>query len=80
MKALNLITLLLVIVGGANWGLVGAFGFDLVAALFGEGSALSRAVYILVGFSALWQLVPFVKALRVGEVPAEGGHVRTGRI
>lgn len=80
MKALNLITLLLVIVGGVNWGLVGAFEFDLVAALFGDGSAISRLVYVLVGLSALWQIVPFVKALSVGEVPAEGGHVRTGRI
>lgn len=81
MKALNLITLLLVIVGGVNWGLVGAFNFDLVAALFGEGSGLSRLVYILVGLSALWQIVPFAKALRVGEVHAEGhGHIRAGRI
>jgi uncharacterized membrane protein YuzA (DUF378 family) len=56
-KALNLITLVLVIVGGLNWGLVGAFDFNLVAALFGDGSALARIVYILVGLSALWQLV-----------------------
>lgn len=80
MKALNLVTLLLVIVGGVNWGLIGAFDFDLVAALFGEGSAISRLVYILVGLSALWQIVPFVKALSVGEVSAEGGHIRAGRI
>ncbi|RPD43396.1 DUF378 domain-containing protein, partial [Hymenobacter sediminis] len=39
MKALNLVTLVLVIVGGLNWGLVGAFQFDLVAALFGGQSA-----------------------------------------
>jgi uncharacterized membrane protein YuzA (DUF378 family) len=80
MKALNLITLLLVIVGGVNWGLIGAFDFDLVAALFGEGSAISRLVYILVGLSALWQIVPFVKALQVGEVSAEGGRIHTGRV
>jgi hypothetical protein len=80
-KALNLITLLLVIVGGVNWGLAGAFDFDLVAALFGDGSALSRVVYVLVGLSALWQIMPFVQALRVGEVHAEGhGRVRADRI
>ena len=39
MKILNLVTLLLVIVGGLNWGLVGAFDFDLVAALFGDAAA-----------------------------------------
>ena len=55
MRALNILTLVLLIVGGLNWGLVGAFGFDLVAAIFGEGSALSRVVYGLVGLSALWQ-------------------------
>lgn len=81
MKAINLITLLLVIVGGVNWGLVGAVNFDLVAALFGEGSALSRLVYVLVGLSALWQIFPFVKAMRVGEVRAEShGTVRAGRV
>jgi uncharacterized membrane protein YuzA (DUF378 family) len=64
MKSLNLITLLLVIVGGLNWGLVGLFGFDLVATLFGQGSALARLVYILVGLSAVWQLVPLTSAVR----------------
>jgi uncharacterized protein len=74
MKALNLITLLLVIVGGVNWGLVGLFDFNLVAALFGEDTALSRIVYTLVGLSALYQIVPFSRATRVGEVPAEAAH------
>ena len=75
MRALNIITLLLVIIGGINWGLVGAFEFDLVAAIFGAGSALSRIVYVLVGLSALWQLVPFFRSLRSGEVHAERlGH------
>ena len=58
MNILNKITLLLVIVGGVNWGLVGLAAFDLVAALFGEMSPLSRIVYTLVGASALYQLVP----------------------
>ena len=50
------IALLLVIVGGLNWGLVGLFDFDLVAAIFGVGSALSRIVYILVGLAALYMI------------------------
>lgn len=57
MRIVNTVTLVLLIVGGLNWGLVGLFGFDLVAALFGEMSPLSRIVYALVGASALWQLV-----------------------
>jgi uncharacterized protein len=62
MKSLNFVTLVLVIVGGLNWGLVGAFHFDLVAALFGgQDAALSRVVYVLVGVSALWQLVALTR-------------------
>jgi uncharacterized membrane protein YuzA (DUF378 family) len=60
MRALNIVTLLLLIVGGLNWGLVGLFGFDLVATLFGDMSLLSRIVYVLVGISALYQIVPLV--------------------
>jgi uncharacterized membrane protein YuzA (DUF378 family) len=62
MKPLNLMTLILLIVGGLNWGLVGLFNFDLVAALLGTDSMLARIVYGLVGLSALWQLVPLFAA------------------
>lgn len=71
MKALNIITLILVIVGGLNWGLVGLADFDLVAAIFGEDSALSRLVYVLVGLSAVWQLIPLVKSFGRGETNAQ---------
>ena len=74
MKALNIPTLVLVIVGGLNWGLVGLFDFDLVAAIFGAGSVLSRIVYILVGISAAWQLMPLFSAINSGEVAAQRGH------
>lgn len=43
----------LVLVGALNWGLIGLFDFDLVATIFGEMTTLSRAVYILVGLSAI---------------------------
>ncbi|MDB5828082.1 MAG: hypothetical protein JWQ73_2302 [Variovorax sp.] len=50
----------LVVVGAINWGLVGAFGFDLVAAIFGTMTVPSRVVYILVGLAGLYFLsVPF---------------------
>lgn len=54
--AVDWIALVLVIVGGLNWGLVGLFGFDLVAAIFGEMSTISRAVYSLVGLAALYMI------------------------
>jgi uncharacterized protein len=71
MKFINILTLVLVIVGGLNWGLVGLLDFDLVAAIFGAGSMLSRLVYILVGLSAAWQIVPLFAAMGSGELAAE---------
>jgi uncharacterized membrane protein YuzA (DUF378 family) len=55
MKSLDVLFAVLLVVGGLNWGLVGLFNFDLVAAIFGSMSALSRIVYILVGISGLYQ-------------------------
>jgi uncharacterized membrane protein YuzA (DUF378 family) len=57
MKKLDVTAAILLVVGGLNWGLVGAAQFDLVASLFGADSPLSRAVYLLVGVSALYQAV-----------------------
>ena len=59
MKRLNALAAILTIVGGLNWGLVGLFKFDLVAAVFGgmqfgETNVASRIVYALVGLSALY--------------------------
>lgn len=52
---LDKIFLILCIIGGLNWGLIGLFQFDLVAWLFGgQGEILSRVVYALVGVSAVW--------------------------
>lgn len=53
-NALDWIALVLVIVGGLNWGLVGLFNFDLVAAILGTIPILQKIVYILVGLSALY--------------------------
>lgn len=74
MKTPNLVTLILVIVGGLNWGLVGFADFDLVAAIFGDGSMLARAVYALVGLSAVYQLIPLSKAFQIDEPRAEAAR------
>ena len=56
MKALDIIAAILLVVGGLNWGLWGAFEFDLVAALFGGNTAIiAKIVYSLVGLAALYQ-------------------------
>lgn len=57
MRFLNYLALTLVIVGAVNWGLIGFFRFDLVAALFGDMSAMSRVVYALVGLSGLYSIL-----------------------
>ena len=55
MKKLDVVAAVLLVVGGLNWGLVGAAGFNLVAALFGEMSVMSATVYVLVGLAAVYQ-------------------------
>lgn len=57
LKFIKIVSYILVIVGALNWGLVGAFHFDLVATLFGEMTKLTRIVYILVGLSAIVSLI-----------------------
>lgn len=53
MSTLDWVFLILLVVGGLNWGLVGILNFDLVATLFGDMSVISRVVYSLVGLSAI---------------------------
>ena len=55
MKNLDVLAAVLLVVGGLNWGLVGAANFDLVATLFGSTGALTRIVYLLVGLAAIYQ-------------------------
>lgn len=56
MKRLDMLVAVLLVIGGLNWGLIGFFGFDLVAASFGK-SAISHVIYGLVGLSALYQII-----------------------
>ena len=61
MKILDNIAFILVLIGAINWGLIGFFEFNLVAALFGNMTMLSRLVYGLVGLSGLYCLSFFGK-------------------
>lgn len=53
---LDRIALILAIVGGLNWGSIGIFNFDLVSALLGQNTMLSRIVFTLVGLAAVWSI------------------------
>ena len=57
LSVIDWIAVILLVVGGLNWGLVGALNFDLVAMIFGGMTLISRVVYILVGLSAIYLLV-----------------------
>ena len=75
MRKIDVIAAILLVIGGANWGLVGLFSFDLVASLLGDMTILSRLVYCLVGLAALYQAVQ-LRAIRqrwCSPVPAMAG-------
>lgn len=59
MKSIDAAVAALLIVGGLNWGLVGLLNFDLVATIFGNMSAVSRLVYVVVGLCAAYQIIGF---------------------
>ena len=70
MKAVNIITLVLIIIGGINWGLVGLLQYNLVVALSGgQDAAIPQLIYIFIGLSALWQLYSLIRASQSSQVP-----------
>ena len=54
LSSLDIIALVLVIIGAINWGLVGFFRFDLVAAIFGTMSVIVRIIYAIVGLAGIY--------------------------
>mgnify|MGYP001625590864 CR=1 FL=1 len=56
MKIVDKIALALVVIGAINWGLIGILNFNLVDAIFGTMSVISRIIYALVGISGLWAI------------------------
>jgi uncharacterized membrane protein YuzA (DUF378 family) len=61
MKNLDLIAMVLLMIGGLNWGLVGAFNYNLVTNLLGDASMMSRVVYGLVGLCAIYEAYKFMQ-------------------
>ena len=56
MKIIDKIALVLIIIGAIVWGIIGIFNYNIVDALFGVGSIISKIIYILVGISGLWAI------------------------
>lgn len=61
LSGIDWLSLILVIVGGLNWGLVGVFDFNLVDAIFGDMSGISSVVYALVGLAAVYLIIGSTK-------------------
>jgi len=67
-KTIDVIAYSLLLIGALNWGLVGLFGFDLVAELFGSMTMLSRIIYSLVGLAAVYDLASLPYIMRRWEI------------
>lgn len=79
LKILDVIVSILLVIGGINLGLLGFFNFNLIAAIFGEATEVSRVLYALVGLGALYEIGSLTfgfKAVqhRWCEVPASSRH------
>lgn len=57
LNTLDIVAIVLVVVGGLNWGLIGLLNLDVVAAVFGAMSTLSRIIYVVVGLAAIYLAV-----------------------
>jgi uncharacterized membrane protein YuzA (DUF378 family) len=75
-RTVDAIAYALIIIGALNWGLVGFFAFDLVAALFGEMTVLSRIIYALVGVAAVYHLLSLPAILRRWATAARAAPAR----
>ena len=64
MGGLKTWAMVVLVIGGLNWGLVGLFQFNLVTTLFGVGSTLTNVVYILVGLSAVYVAAMMPKSMK----------------
>ena len=75
-KTIDVVAFVLVVIGAINWGLIGFFEFNLVSALFGEMTALSRIVYALVGLAGVYEIVAVPGMLRRWTAPARTEAIR----
>lgn len=76
LKSIDILAYALLLIGALNWGLVGFLGLDLVAAMFGQMSLLSRMVYALVGIAALYDLLSLPSIFRRWDIHLQHHPVR----
>lgn len=79
MRALSIISLILMAIGAINWGLIGIFGFNIITAIFGYGTAgivVTRIIYILVGLAGVYGISMFVRLSEAQDDICVPGHGR----
>jgi uncharacterized protein len=65
-SVLDWIALVILFIGGLNWGLIGLFHFDIITAIFGDYSPISRILYIIIGLAAIYVLVRALSCCKKG--------------
>jgi uncharacterized protein len=60
-KTIHMVTFILLVIGGLNWGLVALFNINLVEMLLGAWPMVAKIVYVLVGLSAVYELLTHKK-------------------
>ena len=78
MKGLHKITFLLLIVGGLNWLLLGLFGWEIGQVFGGQEAVISRIIYVLVGLSAIGELMGHKKSCKYCDTGEMGGKMSHG--
>lgn len=71
LKSIDMVAYALLLIGALNWGLIGLFNFDLVAAIFGSMTIFSRLIYTIVGVAAVYDLMSLPSIMKRWEI-----HVR----
>jgi len=61
-QVLQTIAMILLLIGGINWGLIGIFEWNFIATVFGYTSVLTRTIYALAGISAVYRILVWAKA------------------
>ena len=74
LRVIDVIALVLVVVGGLNWGLVGLFDFDLVQAILGGVPILAQLVYVLVGLAAVYTAIRSPHLIHLTRIREQAPH------
>ena len=62
------LAMIIVVLGALNWGFVGLFNYDVIAAIFGEMNILTRVAYMVVGLAGLWTIFAYLRRRKRNKV------------